>query len=132
MGPGFLPFGWTIGAGWAREDVDRLDQDYEARFVRGDVILPGVADLRRHCRRRLREYRIQPAGYPARFGRTPVVTPGGRLIADPSGRACSLTTRAESSGMLASSGVRSRRTELQARVGRRYGDMTYTGSFRHS
>ena len=40
MGVGELPFGWTVGGGWVREDVDRLDQDYEAKYVRGDVVVP--------------------------------------------------------------------------------------------
>jgi hypothetical protein len=131
MGPGFLPFGWTIGAGWAREDVDRLDQDYEAKFVRGDVILPvsptfavtagvGYENIESSQQDILRG----PDG-------RPLVTPGGRLIADPS-RPRLLAY--DQSGVIWDAGViwrPSRRTELQARLGRRYGDMTYTGSFRH-
>jgi hypothetical protein len=131
MGPGFLPFGWTIGAGWAREDVDRLDQDYEARFVRGDVILPvsptfavtagvGYENIESSQQDILR----------GADGR-PVVTPGGRLIADPSKPRL---LAYDQSGVIWDAGViwrPSRRTELQARVGRRYGDTTYTGSFRH-
>src|SRR5205085_396448 len=40
MGPGQLPFGWTVGAGWSREESDRLNAHNDSKFVRGDVVVP--------------------------------------------------------------------------------------------
>ncbi len=41
MAPGRLPFGWTVGAGYAREDSGgRFDQRFEGTYVRGDVVVP--------------------------------------------------------------------------------------------
>lgn len=131
MGPGSLPFGWTISGGYAREDVGRLDQDYEGRFIRGDLLLPvsptfavtagvGYEKIESSQQDVLRG----PDGLP-------IVTPGGNFIADPS-RPRLLSY--DQSGIIWDAGViwrPSRRTELQARVGRRYGDTSFTGSFEH-
>ena len=42
MAPGHgLPFGWTVGAGYARESTaGRFNQRFEGRYVRGDVVVP--------------------------------------------------------------------------------------------
>lgn len=131
MGPGRLPFGWTIGAGYVREDVDRLDQEYEGAYVRGDVVVPlsptfavtagvGYEDIEQTQQ----DFRRDANGLP-------IVTPGGRLVADPSRPR--LTAYSED-GVIWDAGFiwrPTRRTELEARVGRRYGGTSYTGSFRH-
>lgn len=131
MGPGRFPFGWTIGAGYVREDVDQLDQDYEGAYVRGDIVVPvgptfavtagvGYEDIRQDQQ----DFRRDSAGLPI-FG------PDGRLIADPSRPRLTVY---DEDGVIWDAGFiwrPTRRTELEARVGRRYGGTTYIGSFRH-
>lgn len=131
MGPGELPFGWTIGAGYVREDVERLDQTYEGAFVRGDIVYPvspsfaltagvGYEDIQSSQQDILRD----AAG-------RPLVTLGGRLIGDPTRP----RLRAfDTDGVIYDAGFiyrPSRRTEVQARFGRRYGGTLITGSARH-
>jgi uncharacterized protein (PEP-CTERM system associated) len=131
MGPGLLPFGWTVGAGYVREEVDRLDQDYEGKFIRGDVILPVSPTFA--VTGGVGYEKIESSQQDIRRGANglPIVTPGGNLIADPSKPRL---LAYDQSGLIWDAGViwrPSRRTEVQARVGRRYGDMTFTGSFQH-
>jgi uncharacterized protein (PEP-CTERM system associated) len=131
MAPGALPFGWTAAAGYAREDVDRLDQRYEATFVRGDVLLPVSPTLALTGGAGYEKIEASQQDVLRGSNGVPIVTPGGRLIADPS-RPRLLAY--DQTGFIWDAGViwrPSRRTELEARVGRRYGDTTYTGSLRH-
>jgi hypothetical protein len=131
MGPGYLPFGWTLAAGWAREDVDRLDQDYEAAFVRGDIILPVSPTFAVTAGVGYEKIESSQQDIVLGSDGNPLLTPGGRLIADPSKPRL---LAYDQTGVIWDAGViwrPNRRTELQARVGHRYGDMTYTGSFRH-
>jgi hypothetical protein len=131
MEPGELPFGWTVGAGYVREDMDRLDSTFEGKYVRGDVVLPVSSTLAVTA----------GVGYEAMEGSQrdilrdaaglPVLTPGGELIVDPS-KPRLLTY--DQSGLIWDAGViwrPSPRTELQARVGRRYGGTTFIGSLEH-
>ena len=34
------PVGWTLGAGWLREDMNRLKSKYDDKYVRLDVVVP--------------------------------------------------------------------------------------------
>jgi hypothetical protein len=131
MEPGELPVGWTIGAGWEREDAERLDSDFEGKYVRGDVVVPVSANPRPHRRVSAMKNSSLSAGYPARFKRPASCHAGGDLVADPS-RPRLLSY--DQSGLIWDAGViwrPSPRTELQARVGRRYGGTTFTGSLQH-
>jgi hypothetical protein len=131
MGPGSLPFGWTVSGGYAREDVDRLDQEYEGRFIRGDIIFPVSPTFA--LTGGVGYEKIESSQQDIRRGADglPILTPGGNLVADPS-RPRLLSY--DQDGIIWDAGViwrPSRRTEVQARVGRRYGDTTFTGSFEH-
>lgn len=82
MAPGRLPFGWTIGAGYDREDADTLDQRFEGAFVRGDVVVPVSPTLAltagvgyEEIRQSVRDFRRGPDG-------SPVLDPHGELVAD--------------------------------------------------
>ena len=131
MGPGRLPFGWTVGAGYVREDANQLDQTFQGHYVRGDVVVPlgphfavtgGVGYEKMQSKQD--DIRRDSAG-------VPILTAGGRLISDPSKPRL---LAYEQSGVIWDAGVLwrpSRRTELQARFGERYGSTTITGSFRH-
>ena len=131
MAPGRLPIGWTVGAGYARENSGgRFDQRFEGMYVRGDLVVPvgptlaltagvGYEDIEADQRDLVRD-----------AGGFPVIGPNGPTP-DPS--APRLLTY-DLSGMMYDAGLiwrPSPRTELQARAGRRYGGTTYTGSLDH-
>jgi hypothetical protein len=131
MAPGELPFGWTVGGGYVREDVGRLDQAFEGKFIRGDIVFPVSPTLALTAGAGYEE--IQSSQQDVRRGSNgvPIVTPGGNFIPDPD--APRLLSYDES-GLIWDAGViyrPSRRTELQARVGERYGGTSVTGSLRH-
>ena len=131
MAPGYLPIGWTVGAGYVREDQDRLDQRFEGRFIRGDVVLPVSPTLAVTAGVGYEKTEASQQDFRRASNGDPILTPGGNLIADPS-RPRLLAY--DQSGVIWDAGViwrPSRRTELQARFGRRYGSETFTGSFRH-
>jgi len=126
-----LPVGWTVGAGWERQDAERLDSDFEGKYVRGDVVVPVSANLAFTAGAGYEKFTSSQQDIVRDSNGVPVVTPGGDLIADPSKpRLLSY----DQSGLIWDAGViwrPSQRTELQARVGRRYGGTTVTGSFQH-
>lgn len=131
MKPGELPFGWTVGAGYVREDVDRLDQNFEGEYVRGDIVVPVTASLALTGGVGYEKIEASQQDFQRTAGGVPIVSPDGHLIADPT-RPRLLTY--DTDGLIWDAGViyrPSRRTELQARVGERYGSISYTGSLRH-
>jgi hypothetical protein len=131
QGVGPLPFGWTIGGGYVREDVDRLDQQYEAVYVRGDVVVPISHSLALTAGVGYERIESSQQDILRNAAGLPIITPGGNFIADPSKpRLRSFDT----DGMIYDAGFiwrPSRRTELQGRVGHRYGGTTIIGSFKH-
>jgi uncharacterized protein (PEP-CTERM system associated) len=131
MSPGYLPFGWTIGAGYVREDMDRLDQRFEGKFIRGDVVYPVTPTLAIAGGVGYEKTEASQQDFKRSANGDPIVTPGGNLVADPT-RPRLLAY--DQSGVIWDAGViwrPSRRTEVQARFGRRYGGESFTGSFRH-
>ena len=131
MGPGELPFGWTVGAGYSRADSDHLDATNEAKFIRADVVVPVSHSLALTAGVGYEKITASQDDYRRDANGLPILTPGGGLIADPS-RPRLLAY--DQDGLIWDAGVLwrpSRRTELQARVGRRYGGTTYTGSLEH-
>lgn len=127
--PGDAPFGWQVSGGYEREDASQLDQRYEGKFARADVTVPigptvallggvGYEDIEIGQRNPV----VDANGVPVRDA-------NGRFITDKSTpRQLSFDT----DGLIWDAGVMwqpSRRTSLTARVGRRYGDTIYTGSF---
>ncbi|WP_432770857.1 MAG: hypothetical protein HEQ22_10560 [Sphingopyxis sp.] len=127
--PGDLPFGWQVSGGYEREDVSQLDQRFEGKYARADVTVPvgptfavlggvGYEDIEISER----EPVVDANGVPVRDA-------NGRFVTDKSSpRQLSFDT----DGLIWDAGVMwqpSRRTSLTAKVGRRYGDTIYTGSF---
>lgn len=127
--PGDLPFGWQVSGGYEREDASQLDQRYEGKFARADVTMPIGPTVAL----------LGGAGYEdIEIGqRNPVVDANGVPVRDANGRFITdkSTPRQlsfDTDGLIWDAGVMwqpSRRTSLTARVGRRYGDTIYTGSF---
>lgn len=129
MAPGELPFGWSVSAGWQREDGSELDQRFEDKHVRGDVTVPisstvalvggiGYEDIEASERDAVRDANGDP-----------VVGNDGRLVTD---KASPRLLSYDQDGIYWDAGVLwrpSRRTSLEARYGRRYGSETYYGNF---
>ena len=124
-----LPFGWTVSGGYTRDDASVLDQRFEGKYGRADIVVPvtstvaltggvGYEDIKAGQRDALRD----AAG-------NPIVDGNGRYVTDSaSPRLLSYDT----SGFIWDVGVLwrpSRRTSLAAKVGRRYGSMTYIADF---
>lgn len=130
MRPGPRPFGWTVSAGYEREKAGQLDQRYESVYARGDITVPvsptlalvGGVGVERI------EVSYRPPLLDPATG-TPVVDAGGGLVVDPSApRRIAFDT----SGLIWDAGVMwrpSRRMSLEARIGRRYDDWSYSGSW---
>lgn len=131
MAPGVLPFGWSVSGGYVRENASQLDQRYIGRYARGDIVLPvsGTTALTGglgHERIRLsqRAALLDANGLPLLDGR-------GRFVTDP---ASPRLLAYDTSGLIWDVGViwkPGRRTTLEARFGRRYGDYAFTATLDH-
>ncbi|HVQ08302.1 MAG TPA: hypothetical protein VMS43_07690 [Allosphingosinicella sp.] len=133
MAPGGsgLPFGWTVGGGYAREDNGgRFDQHFEGYYVRGDVVLPIGATLALTAGVGYENMRADQRNFVRDAGGAPVIGLNGPT---PDPAAPRLLTY-DLDGVMYDGGIiwrPSPRTELQARAGRRYGSTTVTGSLDH-
>ena len=127
-----LPVGLGVGAGWNRQDVSNLDQRIDDAYVRADVTVPvspnvalvggvGYEDVEVSNRDAVRD-----------ADGVPVRGPDGRLVTDNSSPR---QIAYETDGLIWDAGVLwrpSRRTSLEAHVGRRYGSTTYYGSLTYA
>lgn len=131
MAPGQLPFGWTVGAGYAREDSGgRFDQNFEGKYVRGDIVLPIGPTLALTAGVGYEDIQADQRDFVRDAGGFPVIGPNGPT---PDPNAPRLLTY-DLSGIIYDGGIiwrPSSRTEFQARAGHRYGGTTFTGSFDH-
>lgn len=126
------PFGVTVSGAWERDDAGQLDQKYEGRYGRVDLVQPitgslavvggvGYENIRITQRDPLRDTSGQP-----------VVDSRGRFVTDP---ASPPRIAYNFDGIYYDAGVvwrPSPRTQLEARVGRRYGSTSVTGSFSYA
>lgn len=123
-----LPIGLTLSGAFAREDAGQLDQAYEGKFVRADALLPVTPTVAV----------VGGAGYEKIevTQRDPLLDALGRPVTDRAGRQITNPASApriayDTDGLIWDAGVVWRpsvRTMLEARIGRRYGSMIYTGS----
>lgn len=128
-----LPIGIGLGAGWNRQDVSNLDQRIEDKNVRLDAALPLGNDL--SLVGGVGYEKVQVSSRDAvrdPITNQPVVGPNGRMVTDPaSPRVMAMDT----SGLIWDAGVMyrpSKRTAMEAHVGRRYGSTSYYGSFAYA
>jgi len=131
MGPGALPFGWTVGAGYERETTKRLDQRYIGKYVRGDVVLPVSSTFAITGGIGYEKIRASQDDFLRDAAGLPVVTPGGNLVAD---KSKPRLLAYDQSGLIWDAGViwrPSPRTELTGRVGERYGGTTVVGTLKY-
>ena len=124
MQPGDLPFGWSVGAGWEREDAGQLDQRYEGKYARADVTVPVSSTLALVGGVGYEDIEISERDAVRDANGDPVIDNDGRLVTDEtSPRLLSY----DQDGIIWDAGVLwrpSRRTSLEERVGQRYGSET--------
>lgn len=127
--PGDLPFGWQVSGGYEREDASQLDQRFEGKYARADVTVPIGPTFALLGGVGYEDIEISERDPVVDANGVPVRDANGRFVTDKSSpRQLSFDT----DGLIWDAGVMwqpSRRTSLTAKVGRRYGDTIYTGSF---
>jgi hypothetical protein len=128
-----LPVGVGVGAGWLREDSSNLDQRVDDKNVRGDVTLPIGSSLALVGGVGYEDVKVshRDAMIDTLTG-LPVVDSNGQYVTD---KSQPRQIAYESDGLIWDAGViwrPSRRTALEAHVGRRYGSTTYFGSFAYA
>lgn len=129
MSPGPLPFGWTISGGYTREDTRQLDQRYEGKFVKLDIVQPVSPTLAI----------VGSVGYEKITSslRAPLVDANGQVVTDRRGHFetdpnSPRLLAYDTDGLIYDGGILwrpSRRTSLEARLGHRYGGTTFNGTF---
>ena len=127
-----LPIGVGVGGGWNRQDVSNLDQRLDDRYVRADVAVPLSPTFALIGGVGYEEVEVSSRDAVRDGDGDPVLGPDGRLITDDSQPR---QIAYETDGLIWDAGVMwrpSSRTSLQAIVGRRYGSMSYTGSFSYA
>ncbi len=133
MKSGVLPFGWTASGAWARDDASQLDQRLDQKHIRGDVVVPltptvaavgGVGYEKITASQRDAVSTIDPVTLlpvPTLVNGQYQTVPGSPRL-----------PYYDFSGLYWDAGVLWRptnHTSLEARVGRRFGSWSYTGSF---
>lgn len=127
-----LPIGVGVGAGYYQENVSNLDQKISDLHARADVAVPIGTDLQLIGGVGYEKVQISSRDVLRDGAGNPVIGSNGRYATDTSSpRVMAYDTR----GLIWDAGVMwrpSRRTALEAHVGRRYGSMTYYGSFAYA
>lgn len=127
-----LPVGVTVSGAYERDDASQLDQRYEGKFVRGDVVLPVLPTVALTAGAGYEKIDVSQRDPLLDGTGQPVVDGAGRFRTDPTSPR---RIAYETDGLIYDAGViwrPSPRTTLQARAGKRYGGMTYTGSFSYA
>jgi len=127
-----LPVGIGVGGAWNEQNVSNLDQRVRDRYARGDIVVPlspvlavvggvGYEDVEVSSRDAVRDA----------LG-NPVIGSDGRYVTD---KSAPRRIAYQTDGLIWDVGVMwrpSRRTSLQAFVGKRYDSTTYYGSFAYA
>ncbi|MCB2077803.1 MAG: preprotein translocase subunit YajC [Novosphingobium sp.] len=124
-----LPVGIGVGAGWYREDISALDQRVEDLHVRADVTVPVTESVALVGGVGYEKVEISSRDAVRDANGDPVVGPNGRYVTD---KSIPRLIAYDVDGLLWDAGVvwrPSRRTALEAHVGRRYGATSYYGTF---
>lgn len=123
-----LPVGITVSGSYTREDAGQLDQRFEGKYGRGDVVVPVLPTLALAGGVGYEKIQISQRDAVRTPGGTPVTDANGRFVTD---KSSPRRLAYDFDGLFWDAGViwrPGRRTFLEARVGRRYGSMSYTGS----
>lgn len=128
MGSGKLPVGWTLSGGWSREDAGQLDQRYEGKYGRLDVVVPVASTLAVTGGVGYEKIEISQRPPLRDAAGLPLVTRRGRFVTD---KSSPRLLAYDTDGLIYDGGIvwkPNRRTTLVARAGHRYGGTTVTGS----
>lgn len=124
-----LPVGVGVGAGWVQEDISNFDQRVKDRYVRGDVSVPLGRDLQVVGGVGYEDVEVSHRDVVRDVNGDPVLDANLNLQLDTS---APRQIAYETTGLIWDAGViwrPSRRTALEAHVGKRYDSTTYYGSF---
>jgi hypothetical protein len=126
---GELPFGWQVSGAFSREDTGVLDQRFESKGVEASVTVPIAHSVAALGRVGYEDIQSSQRSALLDSGGNPVVDNKGRFVSD---RSQPRLLSYDFDGIYWDAGLGwkpSRRTAFEAHVGRRYGSMSYTGSF---
>ncbi len=124
-----LPVGLAATGGWSQEDIANLDQRVKDRYVRGDVAVPVGRDLQLVGGAGYEDVEVSSRDVLRDGGGLPVIGDDGRYVTD---KSAPRQIAYETSGLIWDAGVMwrpSRRTSLEAHVGKRYDSTSYYGTF---
>lgn len=124
-----LPIGFTVSGAWEREDVSQLDQRYDGKYARADVVLPVSPTLALTAGVGYENIELSQRDALVTTGGAPVIDGNGRFVTDP---ASPRRIAYDFDGIYYDAGVMwrpSNRTTLTASVGRRYDTTSVVGSF---
>jgi hypothetical protein len=127
-----LPVGVTVSGAYERDTASQLSQRYEGKYGRGDAVLPVAPTLAVTAGVGYEKITVSQKDPLRDAAGDPVTDSRGRFVTDPTSPR---RIAYETDGLIYDAGViwrPSPRTTLQARVGKRYGGMTYTGSFSYA
>jgi len=128
MARGTLPFGWTVSGGWQREDVGQLDQRFEGKNARLDVVVPVASTLAVTGGVGYENIEVGQRLPVRDADGLPVLDSHGRYITD---KSSPRLLAYDTDGLIYDGGIiwrPNRRTTLVARAGHRYGGTTVVGS----
>lgn len=127
-----LPVGVGVGASYQREDISNFDQRVEDFAARADITVPVTQSLALVGGVGYEHVEISSRDALRDANGAPVIGPGGQFITDKSGPRI---IAYDVDGLIWDAGViwrPSRRTALEAHVGRRYGSTSVYGSFAYT
>ena len=127
-----LPVGVGIGGMWNEQDVANLDQRVRDRNVRGDVTVPVSPTLALAGGVGYEDVEVSSRDARRDASGAPVIGQDGRYVTDHSRPR---TIAYQTDGLIWDAGVLwrpSKRTSLEAYVGRRYDSTTYYGNFSYA
>ena len=127
-----LPVGIGAGAGYYQEDISNLDQRVRDAHARLDIAVPVSQDVQLVGGVGYEDVEISARDVLRDGTGAPVIGSNGRYVTD---KSRPRVMAYDTSGLIWDAGVLwrpSRRTALEAHVGRRYGSMTYSGSFSYA
>ena len=130
--PGDLPFGWQLSGGWEREDASQLDQRFDGKYARADITVPISPTVALLGGVGYEDVEIGQRDPVVDANGVPVLDANGRYVTDKSGPRI---LAYDVDGLIWDAGVLwrpSKRTALEAHVGRRYGSTSYYGSFAYA
>ncbi|WP_176591332.1 hypothetical protein [Sphingobium sp. EM0848] len=125
----WMPLGLVASAGYSREDTSQLDQRFEDKWARLDATLPVSPTVALIGGVGYEDMKISQRSPLLDSNGAPVISSSGRYVTDESSPRQLIY---DFDDIIWDVGVLwrpSHRTSLTARVGERYGGMTYSGSF---